>query len=51
VICVELGKDNHGLITAIPIGRRLKPLDARIDHQTRFNSVVKEKKKFYKQIR
>jgi hypothetical protein len=51
VIGAEYGRKDHGSIPRNCDWERIKSLDARIDHQTRFNSVVKEKKKFYKQIR
>jgi hypothetical protein len=35
VIDVELGREDHNLIPTIAIGRGLKPLDAKTDHQTR----------------
>jgi hypothetical protein len=36
-IDAELGRENHGLIPTIAIKRRMKPLDARTDPQTRLN--------------
>jgi hypothetical protein len=37
VIGVEFGRDDHGLIPVIAIGRRLEPLDARTNLLTRLN--------------
>jgi hypothetical protein len=37
VIDAELDREDHGSIFATAIGRRLKPLDIKIDPRTRLN--------------
>jgi hypothetical protein len=45
VIGAKFGREDHGSIPTTAIGRRLKPLDDRIDPQTRLNWWLKKIKK------
>jgi hypothetical protein len=45
VIDAEFGRETHGSIATIAIGRGLKPLDARTDPPNQIKLVVNAKKK------